>query len=48
VLAIGGAESTGEAVANTMKLTADDVQTLVIPAAPTGSPSRLPNNCSPR
>src|SRR5215469_5940372 len=31
VLAIGGAESTGETVGNTMKLTADDVQTLVIP-----------------
>jgi pimeloyl-ACP methyl ester carboxylesterase len=31
VLAIGGAESTGEAVGNTMKLTADDVQALVIP-----------------
>jgi pimeloyl-ACP methyl ester carboxylesterase len=31
VLAIGGAESSGEAVGNTMKLTADDVQTLVIP-----------------
>jgi len=31
VLAIGGAESTGEAVGNTMMLTADDVQTLVIP-----------------
>ena len=31
VLAIGGAESSGEGVANTMKLTADDVQTLVIP-----------------
>src|SRR5215468_701813 len=31
VLAVGGAESTGETVGNTMKLTADDVQTLVIP-----------------
>ena len=31
VLAIGGAESSGEGVANTMKLTADDVETLVIP-----------------
>ena len=31
VLAIGGAESTGEAVGNTMKLAADDVQALVIP-----------------
>jgi pimeloyl-ACP methyl ester carboxylesterase len=31
VLAIGGSESTGEAPGNTMKLAADDVQTLVIP-----------------
>ena len=31
VLAIGGAESIGEGVGNTMKLTADDVETLVIP-----------------
>jgi len=31
VLAIGGAESSGEGVGNTMKLVADDVQTLVIP-----------------
>ncbi len=31
VLAIGGAESSGEMVGDTMKLTADDVQTLVIP-----------------
>jgi pimeloyl-ACP methyl ester carboxylesterase len=31
VLAIGGAESSGEMVANTMKLAADDVQSLVIP-----------------
>src|SRR5215831_17721164 len=31
VLAIGGAESTGEAPGNTMKLAADDVQTHVIP-----------------
>jgi pimeloyl-ACP methyl ester carboxylesterase len=31
VLAIGGAESVGEGVGNTMKLAADDVQTLVIP-----------------
>jgi pimeloyl-ACP methyl ester carboxylesterase len=30
VLAIGGAESSGEGVGNTMKLAADDVQTLVI------------------
>ena len=31
VLAIGGAESSGEGVGKTMKLAADDVQTLVIP-----------------
>lgn len=31
VLAIGGAESSGAMVGDTMKLTADDVQTLVIP-----------------
>ena len=31
VLAIGGAESSGEGVGNTMKLAADDVQTLVLP-----------------
>jgi len=33
VLAIGGAESSGEGVGHTMKLTADDVQTLVIPGS---------------
>jgi pimeloyl-ACP methyl ester carboxylesterase len=48
VLAIGGAESFGEGVGNTMKLVADDVQTLVIPAAATGSPNRLPGSCWPR
>ena len=31
VMAIGGAESSGAGVGNTMKLAADDVQTLVIP-----------------
>jgi pimeloyl-ACP methyl ester carboxylesterase len=31
VLAIGGEESSGQSVGNTMKLAADDVQTLVIP-----------------
>jgi pimeloyl-ACP methyl ester carboxylesterase len=31
VLAMGGAESSGEGAANTMKLVADDVETLVIP-----------------
>jgi pimeloyl-ACP methyl ester carboxylesterase len=31
VLAIGGVESSGEGVGNTMKLVADDVQTLVLP-----------------
>ena len=33
VLAIGGAESGGEGVGNTMKLVADDVQTMVLPGA---------------
>jgi pimeloyl-ACP methyl ester carboxylesterase len=33
VLAIGGAESTGEGSATTMKLVADDVQTAVLPGA---------------
>jgi len=31
VLAVGGAESSGEGVGNTMKLVADDVQTMVLP-----------------
>ena len=31
VLAIGGAESSGEGVGNTMMLAADDVETLIIP-----------------
>jgi len=31
VLAMGGAESSGAMVAETMKLVADDVQTLIIP-----------------
>ena len=33
VLAIGGAESAGEGPGNTMKLLADDVQTVVLPGA---------------
>src|SRR6516165_6183051 len=33
VLAIGGAEGIGEGAANTMKLTADDVQSVVIPGS---------------
>jgi hypothetical protein len=45
VLAIGGAESSGDMVADSMKLVADDVQGLVIPAAGTGSPSRRPRSC---
>ena len=48
VLAIGGAESFGEASATTMKLVADDVQTVVLPGAATGSPSRRRTRCSPR
>ena len=31
VLAVGGAESSGAMVADTMQLVADDVQTLVVP-----------------
>ena len=33
VLVIGGAQSVGEDVANTMKLVADDVQSVVIPGS---------------
>ena len=33
MLAIGGAESSGEAIAGYMKLTADDVQSLVLSGA---------------
>jgi pimeloyl-ACP methyl ester carboxylesterase len=33
VLAIGGAESAGEGVGNTMRLAADDVQAVVLPGA---------------
>jgi pimeloyl-ACP methyl ester carboxylesterase len=33
VLAIGGAEGIGEGAANTMKLTANDVQSVVIPGS---------------
>jgi len=33
VLAIGGEESSGEGVAVTMKLVADDVQSVVLPGA---------------
>ncbi|MGZ4416428.1 MAG: alpha/beta fold hydrolase, partial [Gaiellaceae bacterium] len=33
VLAIGGAESVAEGAGNTMKLVADDVQTVVLPGA---------------
>ena len=33
VLAIGGAEGIGEGAANTMKLAADDVQSLIIPGS---------------
>ena len=33
VLAIGGAEGIGEGAANTMKLAADDVQSVVIPGS---------------
>lgn len=42
VLAIGGAHSLGEAVANTMKLGADDVQTLAIPGCAHWVPEEAP------
>jgi pimeloyl-ACP methyl ester carboxylesterase len=42
VLAIGGAESLGEQVGNTMKLAADDVQTLVIPGCGHHPPEEAP------
>ena len=48
VLAIGGAESSGEGPGNTMKLTADDVQTLVIPGCAHWVAEQAPNSCSPR
>ena len=42
VLAIGGAESLGEGVGNTMKLTADDVRSLVIPGCGHHPPEEAP------
>ena len=42
VLGIGGAESLGEQVADTMKLAADDVQTLVIPGCGHHPPEEAP------
>ena len=42
VLAIGGAESLGEQVGNTMKLAADDVQTLAIPGCGHHPPEEAP------
>ena len=33
VLAIGGAESSGQGIGNTVKLAADNVQTVVLPGA---------------
>jgi hypothetical protein len=44
VLAMGGEQSGGEGAGNTMKLVADDVQTIVCRASPTGSPSRHPTS----
>ena len=43
VLAIGGAESSGEGPGNTMKLVADDVQTLVIPGCAHWVPEEAPD-----
>jgi pimeloyl-ACP methyl ester carboxylesterase len=42
VLGIGGAKSLGDQVAATMKLTADDVQTLVIPGCGHHPPEEAP------
>jgi pimeloyl-ACP methyl ester carboxylesterase len=42
VLAIGGEKSLGDQVAGTMKLTADDVQTLVIPGCGHHPPEEAP------
>jgi pimeloyl-ACP methyl ester carboxylesterase len=42
VLAIGGAESLGDQVGNTMKLAADDVQSLVIPRCGHHPPEEAP------
>jgi len=44
VLAIGGAESSGEGPGNTMKLAADDVQTLVIPGCGHWVAEQAPEN----
>ena len=43
VLAMGGAESSGEGAANTMKLVADDVRRWSSPGSATGSPNRHPS-----
>jgi pimeloyl-ACP methyl ester carboxylesterase len=45
VLAIGGAESWGEAVGNAMKPAADDVQTVVIPGAGHWVAEQAPRRC---
>jgi len=42
VLAIGGAHSLGDQVADTMKLAADDVQTLVVPGCAHWVPEEAP------
>jgi pimeloyl-ACP methyl ester carboxylesterase len=42
VLAIGGKKSLGDQVAGTMKLTADDLQTLVIPGCGHHPPEEAP------
>ena len=48
VLGIGGADGIGEGAANTMKLAADDVQSLVIPGSGHYCLRRLPRRCWPR
>ena len=48
VLAIGGEDSWGGPVGSAMSGIAKDVETVVIPAARTGSPRRRPKSCWPR
>ena len=48
MLAIGGEYSLGDQVAGTMKLAADDVQTLVVPGCAHRVPEETPRKRSPR
>ena len=48
VLVIGGTASVDDLATNAMKLVADDVQSVVIPAPGTGWPRRLPTSSCPR